>query len=459
VDKNEQIIRDMGWSTDFYHKIHIMILVAVTLVIGIYFISTTVLIAKDSVLYIEIAKKIFEGLISTVDNTVQAPGYPVLIYLMHKATGLFCDAQSLQGWIVSAQVVSLLSKLIATIVLYFIGNYFMGPRLSFWGVLILSLLPDSVDYGSDALNDWPNIMFLALGFGLLLLGVQYHKSWIYGCSGIVAGLGYLTRPECGQLILYGSAWLVFNLIRPQNRLKRSKAAVALVLLLAAFAVIAVPYALFKGYIFPEQQILKIPAWLSLSSIKIDSTLNMNPDLAGLLSEKITGSLALMSSICEILMYYFIPALLIGSHSYFRKQSKGAEQAFFAAAFIIVNVAMIGLWQQLYNGPLSKRYALPLVAFTVFYIPIGLNIIACWLSSRNTSTNKVDVETNIQRWFFILMAVGIGICAVKLVRMVGKTRISRYRRLAKQKYGAYGYYCCHRSAYHFLRESEGANDIC
>ena len=56
----------------------------------------------------------------------------------------------------------------------------------------------------------------------------------------------------------------------------------------------------------------------------------------------------------------------------------------------------------------------LVVFTVFYIPVGLHIIANWLSKK-FSKNSTSTQKGSQRWFFILMVVGFVICAVKLVR--------------------------------------------
>lgn len=58
--------------------------------------------------------------------------------------------------------------------------------------------------------------------------------------------------------------------------------------------------------------------------------------------------------------------------------------------------------------------LALVAFTVFYIPLGFHIIACWISKH--SKRCPAAEENIRRWFFILMMVGFGICAAKFVRI-------------------------------------------
>lgn len=166
--------------------IHITILAAIVLVIGVYLILTTVLITKDSTLYIECAKQIADNPVEAVRNMPPCPGYPFLIYLMHKVTVLFNDTESIQGWIIPAQIVSLLSKVIASVALYFVGSYFVGPRMSFWGVLILSILPDSAEFGSDAMPEWPHLMFLTTGFLLLLLGAQYRKNWMFGWAGIIA---------------------------------------------------------------------------------------------------------------------------------------------------------------------------------------------------------------------------------------------------------------------------------
>jgi hypothetical protein len=412
VDKIIQEFETAKWPMNVRYKTHIAILAAVTLALGIYLASTMVLIAKDGIIYIEYAKSIADNAIEVIRNYKQPPGYPFLIYLMHKAMGLFYNGESLQGWIISAQIVSLFGKVIASIALYFVGSYFVGPRLSFWGILILSILPDSADYGSDALSDWPHVMFLATGFLLLLLGAQYRKNWIFGWAGIVAGLGYLVRSEGCQLVLYGSAWLLLNLIRPQGKMRRAKAAGSLILLLAGFAIIAIPYMWFKGYIFPKQLMWKLPALFSMSDNNIGSAFNTNMCLAGLSISKIIGDETLITNMCEILMYYFIPALLIGSYYYFQRQTKRLEQTFFAAAFIIINVA-IAIWQPSYLGYLSRRHTLPLVAFTIFYIPVGFHIIACRLS-KITSKGSLATEENIRRWFFILMVVGFGICVAKLV---------------------------------------------
>jgi 4-amino-4-deoxy-L-arabinose transferase-like glycosyltransferase len=414
VDGITQESENSKWPMSVYDKRHVAILTAVTLILGIYFLGTTVLIAKDGILYIEIAKKIADDPLKTIRDTGQAPGYPFLIYLMHKAIGLFYGAGSLQGWIVSAQAVSLLTKLIATIALYFVGSYFVGSRFSFWGVLILSILPDSIAYGSDVLSDWPFLMFLTTGFLLLLLGFRFRKNWVFCWAGIVAGTGYLVRPECGQLMLYGGGWLLFNLIRPQGKMKRSKTMRALVLFLAGFFIIAISYMRSKGYVFPEHQMWKLPTLLSMSYDSTGLALVADISPGGLAVGKIIGSGTLITNTCETLVYYFSLPLLIGCGYYFRKQSKTLERTFFFTAFIVINVT-VALWQSSYLGFLSRRHILALVSFTVFYIPTGLYIIACWLTKKKFAQTLM-AEENIRRLFFVLMAAGIGICTAKLIGM-------------------------------------------
>ena len=59
--------------------------------------------------------------------------------------------------------------------------------------------------------------------------------------------------------------------------------------------------------------------------------------------------------------------------------------------------------------------MPLVVFTVFYIPVGLRILVRWLSKRSP---KNDVDARIKRchWFFVLAAIGFSVCMAKFVRI-------------------------------------------
>jgi 4-amino-4-deoxy-L-arabinose transferase-like glycosyltransferase len=104
---------------------------------------------------------------------------------------------------------------LALIPLYFLGRLFVGPRQGFFAILILVFLPYPAEFGSDVIRDWPHILFLATGFLLLVLGGRRGKWWLLGFVGLAAGMGYMIRPECAQLVVYGLLWLLARLLRPK----------------------------------------------------------------------------------------------------------------------------------------------------------------------------------------------------------------------------------------------------
>ncbi|MHC4160386.1 MAG: glycosyltransferase family 39 protein, partial [Planctomycetota bacterium] len=186
--------------------IHVIILLALATVIGIYLISTTTVIAKDGVTFIEYAKKLKVAPIGTMARKYQHPGYPLLILLAHKIASVLHEGVSIWSWIYCAQGVALTFRLLAIIAVYFIGRDLVGAEFSFWAVLILVFLPKPAEYGSDALSDWPHIFFLAGGVWLLMRASN-GQWWLFGFAGLAAGMGYLIRPECAQVVVFGFFWL------------------------------------------------------------------------------------------------------------------------------------------------------------------------------------------------------------------------------------------------------------
>ena len=72
--------------------IRIAILAAIALVIGVYLIATTVLIAKDGAFYIERAQQLASDPVRIIK--AHPPGYPFLIMMGHKCAALFTDDSS-----------------------------------------------------------------------------------------------------------------------------------------------------------------------------------------------------------------------------------------------------------------------------------------------------------------------------------------------------------------------------
>jgi hypothetical protein len=65
-----------------------------------------------------------------------------------------------------------------------------------------------------------------------------------------------------------------------------------------------------------------------------------------------------------------------------------------------------IWLYSKYGYMSQRHTLPLVVFTIFYIPLGVETVANWLCSRLTFITSKNL-------FVILLITGISLCFVKL----------------------------------------------
>jgi 4-amino-4-deoxy-L-arabinose transferase-like glycosyltransferase len=405
--------------------INIAILTAIALVIGVYLIATTVLIASDGISYIQYAKALASNPLEVIRDCSEyapntyTPGYPFLILLAHKVVGLFEKCSSVSSWIYSAQIVSLICRVLAIIPLYFIGGKLVGSKLSFWSLLILAFLPFPAKYGSDVLRDWPHMLFLATGLLLLFKAVQNEKPLIFGITGFIAGLGYTIREECAQLVVYGSIWLIFNIFRRSRKpeISRKKLACNMILLIAGFAIIACPYMKIREEILPArlQQIIEKFSGVHNSQ---NAESNGADYLAAIVPASIIKAFGkFVEKLCANLMYFFAPFLLIGIYQHFRKNALEPPIKFLMIAFIVPNLAMVILRYVCVSPALSGRYILPLTVITIFFVPIGLQRSAQWIDElfRTTICKNGSPENKSQQWFFILLIVGITICLPKLLR--------------------------------------------
>jgi hypothetical protein len=389
-------------------SIHILILLAVAICVGIYLVSTTILISKDGITFIEYARGLEASPVATMRREPQHPGYPFLIIAAHKIVEMTVDSLSTPSWIYSAQGATLVFRLLAVVILYFVGKKTVGKRYSFWATLILILLPNPAKLGSDALSDWPHIFFLSAGFLLLIWAAANGKWWAFGFSGLAAGMGYLIRPECAQVVVFGSLWLGSQLLYPYRIISRRNAVFALALLATGFMVIAGPYMKLKGAVFPKKHLVQLTPNIEVceQEIQICSNSGYTTGFAPLDIAKALGKL--VQRVSETLMWFFVPALLIGMYKHFRKRDWREPGKFFVIALIVFNVIIMTLLYCKF-GYMSRRHTLLLVVFTIFYVPVGLEALASWLGEKFSS------KANSNFWFMVLVAVGIAICCPKLLR--------------------------------------------
>jgi len=403
--------------------IYIAILLSVAVVIGVYLIATTVLIARDGLFYIERAQKFSSNPCGIIK--AHPPGYPFLIFAAHKFACLFTDSSSVYTWIYSAQGVTLLCKLFALIPLYFVGKRLVGHRNSFWALVILVILPYPAKVSCEAVREWPYILFLAVGFLFLIAGAKHGKWWAFGLAGLCAGLGYLIRPMCAQLVVYGFIWLTLCMFRPKlSNMAGWKLPVALALLLISFAVPVVPYMRCTGQIIPPKAKSIIKSFSCNTPpdetyMPKDNQVSISYYVAEMGPRRVIKALGeIFRTIGENLMWVFIPALLAGLYCCFRQEAN-YEERFLIAAFILINITAMLLRYCCVQLHISRRWSLPLITFTIFYIPVGLHVVGDWLETK-LPMNKQQANTSNKKsgaWFLLLVIVGIAVCIPKLIRPI------------------------------------------
>lgn len=389
---------------------HLAILTAIALAIGIYLIITTVLISKDGVYYIERAQQFASDPVKIIK--AHPPGYPFLIMAAHKCAALFMDDSSVFTWIYAAQGVTLLCRLLALIPLYFIGKLLVGSKNSFWAILILIILPYPAMMGSDVIREWPHLLFLASGLLALLYGVKRGKWWLFGVAGFVAGLGYLIRFECAQVVIYGVIWLAIDMFRPCFNVSKFKNILIIAILLAGFAVPTIPYMAIRGEIFPTQlkNAFSINSQSQTSDDFVSIPKNETANIVSGMPKLLKAFARLFNRIAENLIYFFILPLIFGLYKTFHNRQKIlCFKNFFVMGFIALNTSMM-LLLYLNHGYISRRHTLPLVVMAVFYLPTGIKAIAEWWCSKT----KKNSDSDVRRMAFILLVVGVAICLPKLL---------------------------------------------
>jgi hypothetical protein len=124
---------------------------------------------------------------------------------------------------------------------------------------------------------------------------------------------------------------------------------------------------------------------------------------------------LFDGFTESLMVFFLVPWGLGLYHRTRYEAERLERVLMTAV-IVVNVGLIFARYVWVAPTMERRYCLPLIALTIFYVPVGLERIALWLSRRAATADKSQelLSKHNSTWFHILAIIGIGICLPKLL---------------------------------------------
>jgi hypothetical protein len=235
------------------------------------------------------------------------------------------------------------------------------------------------------------------------------------------------------VVVFGTLWLGLQVFYSGRIISKRKAVFAFALLLVGFLIIAGPYMKLKGAVFPKKQLVEFTANIQSSGVSKQEIQIRSNDVyaAGFVPSDIAGALGkLVQRVSETLMWFFVPTLLIGVYKYFRKRDWREPERFFVIALIALNVLIMTLLYCKF-GYMSRRHTLPLVIFTIFYVPAGLEALASWLNEKFSKAIErlFAVKANADFWFMVLLVIGIAICSPKLLRPIRAEKQS-YRDAAR-----------------------------
>jgi 4-amino-4-deoxy-L-arabinose transferase-like glycosyltransferase len=208
-------------------------------------IARSILPAQDGLKYVKIARAFqVHPWADVVRGTDQHPLYPALVALAEPVVAAFAG-QGPDTWRIAAQLVSALAALALLVPLHGLARRLFGDRVANLTALGFVLLPLPMTVGHDTLSDSLALFAFALALRLGLESLDSER-WepAVGC-GVVAGLGFLARPEVLVAVLavvvtggcraFGRSAIPLRLALPRTAV-----------LAVAFLAVVGSYALVKG---------------------------------------------------------------------------------------------------------------------------------------------------------------------------------------------------------------------
>ncbi len=248
--------------------------------------ARSLLPAQDGLKYIRFAKRFgHEPWMDVVRASDQHPLYSMLIAATEPPVALILG-EGPTAWRIAAQLVSVIAALATLVPLYGLSKALFGQGPAVLATLSYVLLPIPAAIGRDTLSDSVAILFFAtaMRLGEVALRTGRRSAWIG--TGLVAGIGYLARPEILVVpVALAITGLLPSIARSLRRLPDVPRSIALSrLLLARVAALGVAsltivggYAMVKGEV-SEKLTLRIGAGLPPSSTPKAARTPMPPGL-------------------------------------------------------------------------------------------------------------------------------------------------------------------------------------
>jgi 4-amino-4-deoxy-L-arabinose transferase-like glycosyltransferase len=188
-------------------------------------------INSDGVVYIRAAQDFFAGSVANGLQSVYPPGYPLLIAAVQPLLG---------DWELAGQLLSVFFGIALLLPLHWICRKMFDARVALLVCYLAAVNPLLALYSVHVRSESTYLGIAVAAFYLLVIAIEERALARFFWAGLIAGFGFLVRPEAiGFLLIVPAVLLVRWLLWREQSVVRMMQSV--VLLAAGFAIFALPY--------------------------------------------------------------------------------------------------------------------------------------------------------------------------------------------------------------------------
>lgn len=321
-------------------------------------------INNDGVIYVEIARWLWEGDWGQAFAAYFPPMYPLLIAVVYPLVG---------DWEVAGQFWPLVLGLLTIFPLYAMLKRIYNHRVASVAILFFALSPYLVRFSLHVRNESPYIFFLVLALYFFQRGMERGSLWFF-FTGVSASFAYLMRPEGIGMVMVGCVYLFYRVALKGGAARGLKQALVLV---TGFFLFASPYILFlksdTGQWAISRKGAVNVAWgmaeydksglITKDSGELGALrlITSNPSLY---AKKVFIDLVRSPGVyLEALHYSYLPFLAVGWVLFFRSRFWDRED-FFLACLVLFYLVVFALLQ------VNRRFAAPLIPVSLGWVAVG-----------------------------------------------------------------------------------------
>jgi 4-amino-4-deoxy-L-arabinose transferase-like glycosyltransferase len=184
----------------------IFLIIFASYLVRFYNLITAAAIDMDGIGYAEAARYFASGAFGAALRCTRVPFYSLMIGSFHL---LIPDVE------LAGRVVSLLSSVLLTLVVYLFSKRYFGERPALWAATLAAIHPLLIEYSTRMLSESLATLLFTGAICSFYKGWQGNQRWWLPASGILLALAYLTRPE---YIIYAGPLALLLLLSSEKKL-------------------------------------------------------------------------------------------------------------------------------------------------------------------------------------------------------------------------------------------------